>query len=113
MMNLYTLAFVDRSFLVYRNGHFARPNFHEKCAPGQMIRLSPKCGQFYSGAESAEFAESDLEAATGVERDSLVLSKIGSCGVTDWSPDGRFIEIVGTRGWWEYWVVQGLQEGQR
>jgi Tol biopolymer transport system component len=55
-----------------------------------------------------------VEAATGVERDRLMLSSSDQrWGITDWSPDGRSIGIVRTQGFWEYWVVQGLLDAER
>jgi Tol biopolymer transport system component len=56
-----------------------------------------------------------VEVATGVQRGNVPLAELrgGYCRVADWSQDGRSIGFFTSKPWWEYWVVQGLQEGVR
>lgn len=56
-----------------------------------------------------------VEVATGVQRGNIALAELGGggCMVADWSGDGRSIGFFMSNPWWEYWVVQGLQEGVR
>ena len=57
-----------------------------------------------------------VEVATGVQRGNVPLAELpelhsGYCRLADWSGDGRSIGFWTSRPWWEYWVVQGLQDG--
>ena len=56
-----------------------------------------------------------VEVATGVQRGNVPLPefRVAYCSVADWSEDGRSIGFFTSSPWWEYWVVQGLQEGVR
>jgi len=54
-----------------------------------------------------------VEAATGAERDRVALPSGQRWGITDWSPDGRLIGVIGMANWWEYWVVRGLTDNGR
>ena len=56
-----------------------------------------------------------VEVATGVQRGNVPLAELrgGYCRLADWSGDGRSIGFWTSNPWWEYWVVQGLQEGVR
>ena len=55
------------------------------------------------------------EVATGVQRGNVPLAELrgGYCRLADWSGDGRSIGFWTSNPWWEYWVVQGLQDGVR
>ncbi|MDP2885360.1 MAG: tetratricopeptide repeat protein [Ignavibacteria bacterium] len=56
-----------------------------------------------------------VEVATGVERGSVPIShpNWAYLRLTHWSPDGKYIGFFGDQPWWEYWMVQGLQDGVR
>ncbi len=56
-----------------------------------------------------------VEVATGVQRGNVPLAEAlwGRIQLTDWSGDGRSIGFYSSKAWWEYWVVQGLQDGVR
>ena len=56
-----------------------------------------------------------VEVATGVQRGNVPLAELrgGYWRLSDWSGDGRAIGFWTSNPWWEYWVVQGLQDGVR
>ncbi len=56
-----------------------------------------------------------VEVATGVQRGNIPLAELRGeySMLCDWSGDGRSIGFWTSKPWWEYWVVQGLQEGVR
>lgn len=56
-----------------------------------------------------------VEVGTGVQRGNVPLGELrgGYYRLADWSGDGRCIGFWTSNPWWEYWVVQGLQEGVR
>jgi Tol biopolymer transport system component len=54
-----------------------------------------------------------VEVATGRINEIPVEKTNDRIAITDWSRDGRRIGLVRFKNWWEYWAVQGLQEGGR
>ena len=56
-----------------------------------------------------------VEVATGVQRGSVPLAEFRGVYsmLCDWSGDGKSIGFWTSKPWWEYWVVQGLQEAVR
>ena len=56
-----------------------------------------------------------VEVATGVQRGNVPLAELRGeySMLCDWSGDGRSIGFWTSNPWWEYWVVQGLQDGVR
>lgn len=56
-----------------------------------------------------------VEVATGVQRGNVPLAELRGeySMLCDWSGDGRYIGFWTSKPWWEYWVVQGLQDGVR
>ncbi|MBF8296334.1 MAG: hypothetical protein HW389_2879 [Bacteroidetes bacterium] len=54
-----------------------------------------------------------VEVSSGAERDLPLPDGIRLARVTDWSRDGTLIGIIANQSRWEYWVVQGLQDGVR
>jgi hypothetical protein len=53
-----------------------------------------------------------VEVSSGAVRD-LPLPDVRLARVTDWSRDGTLIGIIANQSRWEYWTLQGLQDGVR
>ncbi|MDP2885357.1 MAG: tetratricopeptide repeat protein [Ignavibacteria bacterium] len=68
----------------------------------------------YSGKVNGRVVLRVVEVATGIEHDvPLPAQDADGVQVGDWSPDGRFIGFRADEARWEYWTLQGLQEGVR
>jgi len=87
-------------------------------APGITSAIWDPSGRFIaflarpaSGAEARSVRI--VEVATGNLLGDVLLSgpRWGRIQLTDWSGNGRSIGFFATEVWWEYWVVQDLQEG--
>ena len=74
-------------------------------------------GRFIAYTTPADGTEGSVlrvvDVATGAERGVAQPIPNDRARITDWSRDGRFIGVIASKAWWEYWVVQGLMEGAR
>jgi Tol biopolymer transport system component len=52
-----------------------------------------------------------IDAETGIETSRIDLPPIRRIQVTEWSSDGKFIGVYSDKPFWEYWVIENLEEG--